>query len=720
MQRWSQASTAMSSGPAFDIDLPEPAAAAEPMRIFFCGRPARSTGVVNLRLLLGEHGYVLTEKRRVKGTEHSSGAIDHRSNKEERLKRSVAGREGDTSSATEDGESSTNVSHDKAPSQTTYRMCSSEGLPPGCFRVKHDGHYWVMRAGDGARPEQTPSPRTTETETPSPSALSDAPSRDRVDPCSRDHSKSKDTRKADLSEQKRGGDDEKSKRKRPRHTADAGKAESVTMKAVRLDHNSDNGKSGDDEGDSLLATRYQAGKAAERAPTEPADTTEDIVRDVEATLGELFFAASPLASSNPSLPELHAQAAKASVPRSAPGASRSFDNALKNPDEVQKTNNGVTHETAERDEAEGGEMAEAAPHNPQRRGRRGAAAAAKKHTETKAPAVTAAEAPTAQSSAVDPSSARVVGEKTASPTEKRRGKQAKKEKSAMEVAALEEPTQQPQPEPAAIATATAAAALPNRQTETTPPPSNAALQSNVRNCTSVCSPPAPPSSSPSLPPHPDTAAAARRTPTQSPPIARSPDVLQKQPAAPTARDDMRSPAIRPPLSPHVALPPKSGLPATDHRSGTGATPLRSPHRSSPGGADTGSPLALYSNRTSGTGASPPPQQQHPSSSSPLAPAPAVRSASSSTRLAPLTSPHLRQHQQQFVHRGSSSANNGNTTGHGGSLQYSDTGSFNMIPQDSPALGFTQVHNTLAEEFSLDPSESGSSATVSEYLYDVDS
>ncbi|GET88159.1 hypothetical protein, conserved [Leishmania tarentolae] len=99
------------------------------VRILFCGRPALTTGIVNLRVLLGGNGqYCLAEKRKAKP--HCS----HRNG----TRRDAVGSNGVGVDSEEKRES-------------VYRICSSEGLPQGCYYVKADRHYWVMHMKGGLR-----------------------------------------------------------------------------------------------------------------------------------------------------------------------------------------------------------------------------------------------------------------------------------------------------------------------------------------------------------------------------------------------------------------------------------------------------------------------------------------------------------------------------------------------------------------------------------------
>ncbi|KAG5506466.1 hypothetical protein JKF63_05969 [Porcisia hertigi] len=95
------------------------------VRILFCGRPALTTGVVNLRLLLGGDGqYCLAEKRKAR-LHHSDSHYSAPGEKSER--------------------SGINPSDNaKEKRESVYRVCCSDGLPDGCYYVKADRHYWVM------------------------------------------------------------------------------------------------------------------------------------------------------------------------------------------------------------------------------------------------------------------------------------------------------------------------------------------------------------------------------------------------------------------------------------------------------------------------------------------------------------------------------------------------------------------------------------------------
>ncbi|KPA75290.1 hypothetical protein ABB37_08591 [Leptomonas pyrrhocoris] len=777
MPRWSQASVVTISGSAFDIDLPGLAAAA--VRIYFCGHPARSTGIVNLRLLLGDHGYVLAEKRRVKAVTADDGetAEDNDSNndnaKKKQGKRSVADNDADSSSTTADGESGTNVHDEKKSSHSTYRLCSSEGLPPGCFRVKHDRHYWVMRAGDGVAPAQTPHPRPTEEQLLSLSAPPSAVSQTHVDAVRIDLKKKGEKEGPEESEK------QPSRRKRSHHAKEVDEEERTSAKTARVDH-----RPHESAVEAAEATRRPADTAANVA----AGAVGDVVGDVEATLAELFFSSASLApSTKPSPSALPSKTAAAAGTGTAPHAvAGGVGEAPQKPAAVNKTKKGVTQTDAERSAEESAEATP--PPLPRRRGRRGAVAVAQEENEAASAAADTSTRPLeTRSSTVNSDVIGLAGEESASLTEKHQHKGKKNEKRTDEVAAPEEPPHRHQRQPEQPESTP----LPRNSGKAVSPPSPyaAPMLSNTKQDASarrrrpvspspspspplvdsppprLATPPPPPAAIPPValprntteqkktrkPAHkaltstvsptqeveagekqavssatPKTVAAAAtaaasawrsgrletfadalRTPTPSPPTARSP-------------------ALQSPLPPPVAppTPPKSGLLSTaGQRHSADTTPQHGRHRSRPSGAKTTSPTFMYSNRSSGTVASRQEQLPLPSSSSTPAAAPAtgIRSTSSSARLAPLTSPHLRQHQQQFSHRGSSSSvnNNGNHSGHGGSLQQSDGGSFYMIPQDSPALGFTQVHNTLAEEFSLDPSASDTSSTVSEYLYDVE-
>jgi hypothetical protein len=800
---------ATASGHPFDVDLLDSSEDAS-FRIYFCGRPARSTGIVNLYLLLGDHRCVLTEKRRVK--DGYDGSSSNRGGSREKRERADA----EGSSTTEDGETGNpaTAEHEKASPRSIYRMCSSDGLPPGCYRVKHDRHYWVMRVGDGTPAEQMPSPRATEEQVVPPSLPSTAASQPHAQ-CQRDEhgtgtgtdgKRTKSSEAPALSDKHRKAHDkeenkEKKKRKRT-HAAVAEEAAPVLVPSRAAD-NEERGHDGD--GDAPLADVVKAFAAAPPSSEATAEVTDDVVGDVESTLGELFLSTSSAVA-----------ASVAPVSQATAEVVGPVDVAAPSSTQMKIKERSDAPQTNESDES----RAEASRRPQRRRGRGPAAEVEEPH-----------ENPPADDFGVTPkvrvsnrSSERSETDATGSNTtaaERRRGKRERKEAVAQKVSQRPLPPQKQQKKevppltpsgPAAPSTTTrpdatdlscpdaapspnppsAAEAAhgstqdtsartrqpPNRSPSppsssladsppprlATPPPLPAppvTLQKQSTETKSAATRPAreeptsfvvspreeevgeergqrrqtaalpatpkvPSSSSP--PPsrksrRAEAVAAALRTPTRSPPTAPSPDIAAAAAVHPALRTEMPSPT-RPPLSPRVVPPLPPRAPAADnethhpHHSSSEATPLHQQRTGSPDDGTTTSPSLLYSNRSSGFVASP--QQPHapPTTTIELPPPPppptALRSASSSTRLAPLTSPHLRQHQQQFPsHRGSSG------TGHGGSLPYSDVGSYNMAPQDSPALGFTQVHNTLAEEFSLDPSESGSSSTVSEYLDDVE-
>lgn len=636
MPRSSLASAATTSGTAFDIDLPDSAGEDASVSIYFCGRPARSTGVVNLRLLLGDHGYVLTERRRMKDADGSSAA------------------EHDEGGATATGK--------KKEAHSTYHICSSVGLPAGCFRVKHGRHYWVMRVGDGAAPSQTPSPRTaTEHATehaasPSPPSPFTAAQPHRASPESSSQAKNKEeakktrsrkTQEAPAEAKKSENDDTvQSRRKRSRHAmGDDG----TSKKAARAEESTeadDAGHEAKEDDDNSMMEGFNAveaasstaaldtattGTAQAKAPS-AAEATDDVVGDVEATLGDLFLSSSTSAFSKPSSAEVAAQVSSAAEETASqcPGSSKRIKEGTVHDEDKEKS--------TEATEAEG--SADVPLPVSQRRGGLGAAAA-------------------------------VVMRKSSN-TKREQTLSASLKSTEINDASPKKPEREPEGEKVTVSSVPAGERRGKREKKTTAAKAGVVVE---------------------VPPPP------------------APQQQQQQPQSslslPLPRRDMPSPAIRPPSQPED--PPSKA----DH------TPLHAPRRSNSGGVDTTSPTLLYSNRSSGAAASshlpPSPQQQQHQLQPP--PATSASSASASTRLARLTSPRLREQQQQYAQRGSSGGGGGDGTG--GSLSLSDTGSFNMIPQDSPALGFTQVHNTLAEEFSLDPSEGASSSTVSEYLYDVE-
>ncbi|CCW66411.1 unnamed protein product [Phytomonas sp. Hart1] len=95
-----------------DLDLPPP----KPVRIRFCGRPAITTGVVNLQILFGKSNYYLVQQ-----VEESSILLD-------------------------DTQSLEHIPQNKVPegdSSCFFVLCSQEGLPTGSFYVEDGKDYWI-------------------------------------------------------------------------------------------------------------------------------------------------------------------------------------------------------------------------------------------------------------------------------------------------------------------------------------------------------------------------------------------------------------------------------------------------------------------------------------------------------------------------------------------------------------------------------------------------
>ncbi|CAJ1988390.1 hypothetical protein conserved [Leishmania donovani] len=707
------------------------------VRILFCGRPALTTGVVNLRVLLGGDGqYCLAEKRKAK-LHHSSRH----------------GTRGDA--AVSNGVEVSADSEEKR--ESVYRVCSSEGLPDGCYYVKADRHYWVMhmkgelRAAISTAAAPThPSASLWNTQ----ATLASSPM-----PLAAT---------ASTAEPSKVEEDVLARRAQDQGTAASAPAEAAGAMAATAESSSalapadGAARAGAARKQKVVSTKRKCtrrlkavgegmeklplitttfsdpGSLAEASPTQEQQQRAsmhavDVVGDVEEALGEQLLG-TPLSARQaakvatdvlvtceetpPSLQQqekqwerrkktsrVHVDAVAEDCKGSEADAAGGCVSAKKTRDS-SRTGGGNDLNV----EVVGGTplveqlVADASqpPKQPQHRGKR---RRSDEVTAEDPPALPSVRYPSTQvkplTSSFPETSPLPTPEKSKAARRKMGLRQDEDEASAPASSANLRDATLPLP-----------SALTGSDTESAPMPASPACKSRKSSTATSAA----------------FAAAASD--------AADTATLSKIPAPPLSPLSPRSvPGGRQITRPHgkkapnhagtntasLAHPPPRQAPPQQQQQEEENPPVKRSPASAP---QETTPNILYSNRSSDVAAPTArdimQQQQHGSHSALNSPSTqsqvgADRSASTSSLLGPLLSPLL-QRQSQWGGIGGGAAG---SRGLHESMMSGGSGGGGFFPSDSPALGFTQVHSTLAEEFSLDVSETESSSAASEYLCDLE-
>ncbi|KAG5502654.1 hypothetical protein JIQ42_05723 [Leishmania sp. Namibia] len=685
------------------------------VRILFCGRPALTTGVVNLRLLLGGDGeeYCLAEKRKAK-LSHS--------------RRDGARGEG------ADGNDFAVSGHAEEKRESVYRVCSSDGLPGGCYHVKADRHYWVMRAkgesGAAATPPQTSASMSATQATPASPLLPLAAALSTVEPS-------------------RTANDRLVRRTRNRGSSATAPAAAGAM-LVTAD-SSPALTSADDLACTGVTSKRQKAMSRKRRCMQCADTVEggigslplipttlstatsratvsppregvpgdtvDLVGNVEGAPGGQYLGTPP--SARPSAPAVIDALGRG---EETPSTQRQW----KQPLERRKKASRVHVDTSAGEG--GGSEADAAGIRAGTKTTRGSNGA---HGEV------SSSAPLAEHRAE-------LGAGSSQPLNKPQPRGKRRRSS--DLTAEQPPSPPPLPTLETAKTAQSRTELRPGELETLAPASTAKLTDAAPSLLPLVTE----SDSESAPTPAPRARKSRKSSAANSVVSAA----ATSDAADTATLS-KAPAL--PLSPLSLCPVPSGRPATSehnktpsdaytHTASLAPPPPQKqqqvanpPAMQSPASVpQDATPNVLYSNRSSSgyaearrstADSTTAPavhdnlrqrqQQRHDSRSALESPSTRSqvdpnRSASTSSLLGPLPSPLL---QRQSQWGGISGGAAGLRGFHEGAMS-GGSGGGGFYPSDSPALGFTQVHNTLTEEFSLDISESESESAASEYLYDV--
>ncbi|KAG5506795.1 hypothetical protein GH5_06010 [Leishmania sp. Ghana 2012 LV757] len=663
------------------------------VRILFCGRPALTTGVVNLRLLLGGDGgeYCLAEKRKAKLSQsRRDGARGGGAN----------------------GNNFAVSGHAKEKRESVYRVCSSDGLPGGCYHVKADRHYWVMRAkgesGAAATPPQSSASMSATQATP---LMPLAAALSTVEPS-------------------RTANNRLVRRTRNRGGAAAAPAAAGAMLATA--DSSPALTSAGDVACTGVTSRQQKAMSRKRRCIQCADTVEGGIGSLPLIPNTLSTATSRATVSPPregvpgdtvvlvSDVEGAPGGQYLGTPPSARTSAPAVIDALGRGEETPSSQRQWKQPLERRKKAScmhvdtiagegGGSDADAAGTRAGTKTSRGSNGA---HGEV------SSSAPLAEHRAE-------LGAGSSQPLKKPQPRGKRRRSS--DLTAEEPPSPLPLPTLETLKTAQSRTELRPGELETLAPASTAKLTD------------AAPSLLPGV-----TESESESAPTPAPRARKSRkssaanSVVSAAATSDAADTATLSKAPAPPLSPLPLCSAPSGRPATSEHNKTPSDaythtaslappppqkqrqPANSPAMQSPVSVpQDATPNVLYSNRsstgytearrsTAGNTTAPAvhdklrqrQQQRHDSRSALESPSNRSqvdpnRSASTSSLLGPLPSPLL-QRQSQW----------GGISGGG------------FYPSDSPALGFTQVHNTLTEEFSLDITESESESAASEYLYDV--
>ncbi|CBZ14594.1 conserved hypothetical protein [Leishmania braziliensis MHOM/BR/75/M2904] len=718
------------------------------VRILFCGRPALTTGVVNLRVLLGGDGqYCLAEKRKAK-LHHSS--------------RHCTG--GNVS-----GSNSFEIGGDaEEKRESVYRVCSSDGLPDGCYYVKADRHYWVMHVKEEPRVAfaaavATPTPpsisvsgtQVTLVSPPMPLATT-----------------------ASTAEHSKVEEDELTSYKQ-----DGGSAASAPAAADAMSGTAESSSAlipAGDAGCASTESKRQRTISTKRKCTRRAKAVEEDVDNLPL-INTTFFNPTPLAEASPL--EEHPQQEGASrhtvsvvgdvkamrreklldIPPSArPSATvaadilvaceepQSSQQQLEQQSERRKKTSRV-HVDAVAEEGKDNETATAGSCVSTKRARGGTSSGG----GNKANGNAVGGAPPAEQLAE-------LAADSSQPTKKpqQRGKRCRNNDLTAEESSVLPPVWHPSDQPKSfLSSSTEKSPLPTQKTAKAAQKNKDLRSDEVEACASASATKLTDAGPPLL--STITNRDTESAPTPAPPARKS----RKSSAATSATSaaatsDAAGTAT---LSKIPTPPPLHSVPSAGHathgpeqktpsRAGTNtASIVPSPQQQVANSSAMRSPASvpqdttpdvLYSNRssdghaearrsTASSIAAPVTHpklrqqwqsqvQQHDHHSALNSPSTrsqpgANRSASTSSLLRPLPSPLL---QRQSPGSDISGGAAGSRGFHEGAMNGGGGGG-GFFPFDSPALGFTQVHHTLAEEFSLDVSESESSSAASEYLCDVE-
>ncbi|KAG5480409.1 hypothetical protein LSCM4_06175 [Leishmania orientalis] len=669
------------------------------VRILFCGRPALTTGVVNLRLLLGGDGgeYCLAEKRKAKLSQsRRDGARGGGAN----------------------GNNFAVSGHAKEKRESVYRVCSSDGLPGGCYHVKADRHYWVMRAkgesGAAATPPQSSASMSATQATPASPLMPLAAAVSTVEPS-------------------RTANNRLVRRTRNRGGAAAAPAAAGAMLATA--DSSPALTSAGDVACTGVTSRQQKAMSRKRRCKQCADTVEGGIGSLPLIPNTLSTATSRATVSPPreGVPgdtvvligdvEGAPGGQYLGTPPSARTSAPAVIDALGRGEETPSSQRQWKQPLERRKKAScmhvytiagegGGSDADAAGTRAGTKTSRGSNGA---HGEV------SSSAPLAEHRAE-------LGAGSSQPLKKPQPRGKRRRSS--DLTAEEPPSPLPLPTLETSKTAQSRTELRPGELETLAPASTAKLTDAV------------PSLLPGV-----TESESESAPTPAPRARKSSAANSVVSAAATsdaADTATLSKAPAPPLSPLPLCPVPSD--AYTHTASLAPPPpqkqqqpANSPAMQSPVSVpQDATPNVLYSNRsstgyaearrsTAGNTTAPAvhdklrqrQQQRHDSRSALESPSNRSqvdpnRSASTSSLLGPLPSPLLHRQSQWGGISGGAAGLRGF---HEGAMSGSSGGG-GFYPSDSPALGFTQVHNTLTEEFSLDITESESESAASEYLYDV--
>lgn len=711
------------------------------VRILFCGRPALTTGIVNLRVLLGGDGqYCLAEKRKAKL---------HHSNSH--------GTRGDA--AVSNGVEVSADSREKR--ESVYRVCSSEGLPDGCYYVKADRHYWVMRMKGGLRAATS----TTATSTQPSASLWNTQATLASSPMPL-------AATASAAEPSKVEDDVLARSTHNQGTAASTPAEAAGATAVTAESSSaltpaDDAarasvarkkvistqrkytrrlKAVEEDMDKLpliTTTLSDPAPLAEASPTQEQQQQQqrasvqavDVVGDVEAARGEQLLgtplsvrqaakvATDVLVAFEETPPSLQQQQQKKQWERRKKASRVHVDAVAEDCKDSEadaaggrvsaKTTRGSSRAGGGNDvhgEVAGGTPlaerlaadASQPPKQPQHRGKRWRS---DEVTAEDPPALPPVRHPSTQ---VTPLTS--FPETSPLPT-------PEKSKAARRKMGLRQDEVKASTPASSANLRDATLPLPSTlidsDTESAPRPASPARKSRKSSAATSAASAAATSDAA------DMATLSRiPTPPLSPPPLR-PVPGQRQITSPHGKKTPSHAGTNTASLDHP--PPRQAPPQQQQQQEEEKPPAKRSPASAP---QETTPNILYSNRSSGV-ATPTArdimqQQQHDrhaalSSPSTRSPVGVNRSASTSSLLGPLLSPLL-QHQSQWSGIGSGAAG---SRGLHESMMNGGSGGSGFFPSDSPALGFTQVHSTLAEEFSLDVSETESSSAASEYLCDVE-
>ncbi|KAG5480021.1 hypothetical protein LSCM1_06442 [Leishmania martiniquensis] len=681
-----------------------------PVRILFCGRPALTTGVVNLRLLLGGDGkYCLAEKRKAK--------LQH--NRRDCAQGDVADR------------NSFQVSvHATEKRESVYRVCSSHELPDGCYHVKADRHYWVMRTkgeADAATARALSQSSASASDTQATLVSSSLPliaAASAAQPL-RTAEDSMATRTQDAGSAPAAAGAMLAAAESPSALTSVGDAECARVESKQQKTLSPRRKhtrraKAVEEGFSnlpLISTTpptatslVQASSQEEQQQGGPPGHAAGVVGNVEEALGRHYLGTPPSArSSTPVAVDALGKCEEApssqhqreqSLERRKK-ASRVYVDAIAEEGGgsaadpgVSRTGTKATHDNtgAGGRNGAGSEVSGSAPlaeqraeldagspqpmKKPQRRGKR-----------RRSSDLATGEPP----------------ESLPLPTLEATGEM--KSRKELKPGELEVPM------PASTSKPTGATSPLLSMVAASDGESALALASRARKSGKSGKPSAA-NSAASAAAALDAADTATLSKAQAAPLSPLPhcpvSTGHTASLAPPPPQQQQQEATKSPAARSQASVPQDATPNVlySNRSSSGHTDA---HRSTTGSAVAPAAHGKLRQRQ---------QEQHDGRFAFGSPATrsqvdANRSASTSSLLGPLPPPLL-QHQSQWGEIGGGAAG---LVFHDGAMS-GVSGGRNLFPSDSPALGFTQVHNTLTEEFSLDMSESESSSAASEYLYDV--